>query len=47
LPFPRCSPDHGTALDIAGRGVADPSSIVEAVLTCARIARHLRVAPRG
>ena len=38
LPFPRTSPDHGTALDIAGRGVADPSSMVEAVLLAARIA---------
>lgn len=27
LPFPRVSPDHGTALDIAGQGVADPGSM--------------------
>jgi 4-hydroxythreonine-4-phosphate dehydrogenase len=39
LPFPRTSPDHGIALDIAGRGVADPSSFVAAVLECARIGR--------
>ncbi|MEO7084774.1 MAG: 4-hydroxythreonine-4-phosphate dehydrogenase PdxA [Gemmatimonadaceae bacterium] len=39
LPFPRTSPDHGTALDIAGQGVADPSSMIEAILLCARIAR--------
>lgn len=38
LPFPRTSPDHGTALDIAGRGVADASSMIEATLLCARIA---------
>jgi 4-hydroxythreonine-4-phosphate dehydrogenase len=38
LPFPRCSPDHGTALDIAGRGIADPSSMIEAMLLTARIA---------
>jgi 4-hydroxythreonine-4-phosphate dehydrogenase len=38
LPFPRTSPDHGTALDIAGRGIADPSSFVEAMLLCARLA---------
>ena len=38
LPFPRTSPDHGTALDIAGRGLADPSSMVEATLLCARLA---------
>jgi 4-hydroxythreonine-4-phosphate dehydrogenase len=38
LPFPRTSPDHGTALDIAGQGIADPSSMVEAVVMCAQIA---------
>lgn len=31
LPFVRTSPDHGTAYDIAGRGVADPSSLVAAL----------------
>jgi len=41
LPFPRTSPDHGTALDIAGRGLADPSSFIAAVFECARIARAL------
>lgn len=40
LPFPRTSPDHGTALDIAGQGIADPSSMIEAVLLCADIARR-------
>jgi 4-hydroxythreonine-4-phosphate dehydrogenase len=40
LPFPRTSPDHGTALDIAGRGVADPSSFITATLMCARIAER-------
>jgi 4-hydroxythreonine-4-phosphate dehydrogenase len=38
LPFPRTSPDHGTALDIASRGIADPSSMIEAALVCASIA---------
>ncbi|HEY5219898.1 MAG TPA: 4-hydroxythreonine-4-phosphate dehydrogenase PdxA [Gemmatimonadaceae bacterium] len=38
LPFPRTSPDHGTALDIAGTGKADPSSIIAATLMCAGIA---------
>jgi 4-hydroxythreonine-4-phosphate dehydrogenase len=42
LPFPRCSPDHGTALDIAGQGIADPSSMIESILLCARIAQRLR-----
>jgi 4-hydroxythreonine-4-phosphate dehydrogenase len=38
LPFPRTSPDHGTAMDIAGQGIADPSSFRHAVLLCARLA---------
>jgi 4-hydroxythreonine-4-phosphate dehydrogenase len=41
LPFPRTSPDHGTALDIAGTGRADPSSFIEAMLLCAHIARRV------
>ena len=43
LPFPRTSPDHGTALDIAGQGIADPTSMIEAVLLCADIAQRTRV----
>jgi len=31
LPFVRTSPDHGTAFDIAGKGVANPSSLLEAL----------------
>jgi 4-hydroxythreonine-4-phosphate dehydrogenase len=31
LPFIRTSPAHGTAFDIAGKGVADPSSMIEAI----------------
>jgi 4-hydroxythreonine-4-phosphate dehydrogenase len=42
LPFPRTSPDHGTALDIAGRGIADASSMRESVRVCIAIARRLR-----
>jgi 4-hydroxythreonine-4-phosphate dehydrogenase len=38
LPFPRTSPDHGTALDIAGRGLADPASMIAATLLAARLA---------
>ena len=41
LPFPRCSPDHGTALDIAGRGIADPSSMIEAMRLAVGIARRV------
>jgi 4-hydroxythreonine-4-phosphate dehydrogenase len=40
LPFPRTSPDHGTALDIAGQNRADPSSMIEAILECARFTEH-------
>lgn len=38
LPIIRTSVDHGTAFDIAGRGVADPSSLIEAVKLAARLA---------
>jgi 4-hydroxythreonine-4-phosphate dehydrogenase len=38
LPIVRTSVDHGTAFDIAGKGVADPSSLIEAVLLAARLA---------
>ena len=37
LPIVRTSVDHGTAYDIAGRGVADHSSLVEAILLAARL----------
>ncbi len=36
----RTSPDHGTAFDIAGKGIADPSSFTEAVFTGIRIYRN-------
>lgn len=48
LPFPRTSPDHGTAFDIAGRGEADPRSMTEAVRLCVRFCRASRpAAARG
>jgi 4-hydroxythreonine-4-phosphate dehydrogenase len=37
LPFVRTSPDHGTAYDIAGKGIADPSSLIAAL----RLARDM------
>jgi 4-hydroxythreonine-4-phosphate dehydrogenase len=40
LPFVRTSPDHGTAYDIAGRGVADPSSLIAAL----KMARDMTMA---
>lgn len=39
LPIIRTSVDHGTAFDIAGQGIADPSSMIEAVKLAARLAR--------
>jgi 4-hydroxythreonine-4-phosphate dehydrogenase len=40
LPFPRTSPDHGTALDIAGQGRADASSMKEAILLAIQLSRR-------
>jgi 4-hydroxythreonine-4-phosphate dehydrogenase len=40
LPFPRTSPDHGTALDIAGTGKADPSSMRAAIELALRLAKQ-------
>jgi len=42
LPFIRTSPDHGTAFDIAGQGVARPSSTVAALRLAARMAAARR-----
>jgi 4-hydroxythreonine-4-phosphate dehydrogenase len=38
LPFVRTSPDHGTALDIAGRGIANPESLIAALKLAAEMA---------
>jgi 4-hydroxythreonine-4-phosphate dehydrogenase len=38
LPIIRTSVDHGTAFDIAGRGIADPSSMIAAITLAARLA---------
>lgn len=40
LPFVRTSPDHGTAYDIAGKGVADVTSSVNAIHLAAQVFRH-------
>ena len=37
LPFIRTSPDHGTAYDIAWKGIARPSSMIEAIRLAARL----------
>ena len=39
LPFVRTSPDHGTAFDIAGRGLARPDSLIAAIRLAGRLAR--------
>jgi 4-hydroxythreonine-4-phosphate dehydrogenase len=39
LPFVRTSPDHGTAFDIAGKGIANPNSMIAAINLAARFAR--------
>jgi 4-hydroxythreonine-4-phosphate dehydrogenase len=38
LPFVRTSPDHGTAFDIAGKGVARPDSLIAALRLADRLA---------
>jgi len=41
LPFIRTSPDHGTAYDIAGQGIANPGSMIAAI----RLAKQLASRP--
>jgi len=43
LPFPRTAPDHGTALDIAGKGIADPASMRAALELAVRLATRRAV----
>jgi len=48
LPFVRTSPDHGTAFDIAGKGTADPTSLIAAIRLAARLsATQLDAAARS
>ena len=42
LPFVRTSPDHGTAFDIAGKGLADPTSFIEALRLAQSLAENRR-----
>ncbi len=46
LPFIRTSPDHGTALDIAGQGIATPSSLIEALKMAHDMAHRCTKAPQ-
>jgi 4-hydroxythreonine-4-phosphate dehydrogenase len=39
LPFPRTSPDHGTAFEIAGKGLARPDSMIAAITLAAKLAQ--------
>jgi len=39
LPFIRTSVDHGTAYDIAGKGVADPTNLIKAILTASNLSK--------
>ncbi len=39
LPFPRTSPDHGTAFEIAGKGIARPDSMIAAINLAVELAR--------
>ncbi len=47
LPFPRTSPDHGTAFDIAGRGIADPRSMATAIEACIDFCERQRGEPES
>jgi 4-hydroxythreonine-4-phosphate dehydrogenase len=47
LPFVRTSPDHGTAFDIAGRGVADATSLIAALRMAQGMVRARRLAEQG
>ncbi|MGL5806494.1 MAG: 4-hydroxythreonine-4-phosphate dehydrogenase PdxA, partial [Xenococcaceae cyanobacterium] len=40
LPFVRTSPDHGTAFDIAGGGIANASSMIEAIKLAAELTKQ-------
>ncbi len=42
LPFVRTSPDHGTAFDIAGKGIASPDSMIAAIRMAADLAERRR-----
>jgi 4-hydroxythreonine-4-phosphate dehydrogenase len=47
LPFIRTSPDHGTAFEIAGRGIADATSMIAALRMADRMATERRSNPPG
>jgi 4-hydroxythreonine-4-phosphate dehydrogenase len=42
LPFPRTSPDHGTAFEIAGKGIARPDSMIAAINLAVELAQNVK-----
>src|SRR5260221_2099114 len=47
LPIVRTSPDHGTAFDIAGKGLAKPGSMIEAIRLAVSVIGNRQRAARG
>jgi 4-hydroxy-L-threonine phosphate dehydrogenase PdxA len=47
LPFPRTSPDHGTAFEIAGKGIAHPDSMIAAINLAVELAQKNRALAGG
>ncbi len=43
----RTSPDHGTAFDIAGKAIANPGSMIEAITLAAQVVRNRRLAQKA
>ena len=43
LPFIRTSPDHGTGFDIAGKGIAQSQSMIEAIKAAVEMTNNLRL----
>jgi 4-hydroxythreonine-4-phosphate dehydrogenase len=46
LPFPRTSPDHGTAFDIAGKGIARPDSMIAAINLAVELAQSRKISAK-
>ena len=44
LPFIRTSPDHGTGFDIAGKGIAEPHSMIEAINAAVEMTNKFKTA---
>jgi 4-hydroxythreonine-4-phosphate dehydrogenase len=44
LPFPRTSPDHGTAFEIAGKNIARPDSMIAAINLAVELTKTAKLA---